>query len=327
MCIKLKSSVIFFCILLFVSCSSQKLDVLSAPTEVYELPKTYQQHRSQQQYFSTNDGSIAYTDHGEGEVLVLLHGVPTSSWLYRKVIPGLQNRFRVISIDFLGYGSSDKPNDNGTNYLPISHAKKIQALLASLEVNEFSLLMHDMGGLVAWEMVRLQSSSISNLIVLNTIVRDKGFNQPNIKPGIMARQMSKAYSSNLTSSAILRLTFKNLGLGGEHELSEEECYGYVQPMKEGSDQALYAFFVSLNDELFERLESNQSAFEAYKGNTMVLWGGKDETLTIEQITFLQEHLRIPDKNIYIYSENNHFLVEEIPNEVTKQITTFMRNRK
>ena len=318
-----KTCLVIFSTLLLASCSSTKLIVPSAPTERYELPETYKQHRSQQQYFSTSDGSVAYTDHGEGDVLVLLHGVPTSSWMYRKIIPDLQNNFRVITIDFLGYGSSDKPDDNGTNYLPVSHAKRIQALLSSLNVNEFSLLMHDMGGLVAWEMLRQQPTSIRNLIVLNTIVRDQGFDQPDIKPGVMAKQMSKAYSNNLTSVAVLQVTFGKLGLVDEYKLSDEECFGYVQPMKEGSDEALHAFFVSLNDDLFEKLQSNQSIFEAYNGNTLVMWGGKDDILTTGQIPFLQEHLRIPDENIHIYSENNHFLVEEIPEEVTKEIAMFM----
>ena len=102
----------FFVILfLLVSCSSPQ-DNLSVdspePNSNYQLPLAYQQHRSQQKYFQSEDGSIAYTDHGEGDVLVLLHGVPTSSWMYRKIIPDLQQDFRVISVDLLGYGSSEK---------------------------------------------------------------------------------------------------------------------------------------------------------------------------------------------------------------------------
>ena len=88
----------------------------TALTASYEAPEIYADHRAQQQLFSSATGRIAYTDHGDGPALVLLHGVPTSSWMYRKVIPDLQQHFRTISIDLLGYGSSDKPEDDESVY-------------------------------------------------------------------------------------------------------------------------------------------------------------------------------------------------------------------
>ena len=62
----------------------------------YTAPADYAAHRVQQQFFATPAGRIAYTDHGaaNGKTLVLLHGVPTSSWMYRKVIPDLQHYMR-----------------------------------------------------------------------------------------------------------------------------------------------------------------------------------------------------------------------------------------
>ena len=315
-------------VFLFVSCSGSQQNLPTGSVNLssnYQLPKTYQQHRSQQQSFDSKDGSIAFTDHGAGEVLVLLHGVPTSSWMYRKIIPSLQSNFRIISIDFLGFGSSHKPEDNGRNYLTISQAENVEALLASLGVKKYSLLMHDMGGLVAWELLRIQPEMISNLVILNTIVNQNGFEHPDIKPGAMTKLMTKAFANNLTSSSALTMTFNNLGLGGEYRLSEAECKGYVTPMKEGGDKALYVFYSNLNDKLYRRLEANKDVFQSYTGNSLVLWGAKDETLTTKQIPFLREHLRIPAKNIHIYEENNHFLVEEIPQEIIAKVTVFLAN--
>jgi len=75
----------------------------------YQMPRVYEDHRSQQKAVTIDGHQIAYTDHGKGPTLLLLHGVPTSSWLYRKMIPNLQDHFRVVSVDLLGYGSSSKP--------------------------------------------------------------------------------------------------------------------------------------------------------------------------------------------------------------------------
>ena len=291
-------------------------------TVAYASPATYQDHRDQQRAFETEDGKIAYTDHGRGKVLVLLHGVPTSSWMYRKIIPDLQNNMRVISIDHLGFGSSDKP-DTQTGYAPADHARRARALLASLNITEYSLLMHDMGGLVAWEMLHSDKDMVENLVVLNTIVNDEGFDQPDMKPGTFTRTLMDAYSSPLTSVAVLTKTFNDLGLKGEHKLSEAECYGYVAPMREGADPALYQFFTSINVDLFTALDDNKTRLANYQGNTLVMWGAKDETLTTGQIPILQEMLNVPDQNIHIYENNAHFLAEEIPDEIIAKVTALV----
>lgn len=304
----------------------QSPDVGTAATAVsatYEAPATYADHRAQQQLFTSSTGQIAYTDHGTGAVLLLLHGVPTSSWLYRKTIPGLQTHFRTISVDLLGYGSSAKPEHKNDLYSPAQQAARVSELLTSLGISRYSLMMHDMGGLVAWEMLRANPSSVANLIIQNTIIRDEGFKNPNIQPGVMARQMTKAYSSQLTSAAIMRMTFRNLGLTGDVSLSEDECEGYVLPMREGSSDALYAFFTGLNDDLYQRLEANREHFAAFSGDTLVLWGAKDKVLTTEQLPFLTENLQIKPENLKLYANNDHFLVEEIPDEVVAQVVRFM----
>jgi haloalkane dehalogenase len=64
------------------------------------------------QYYQSFDGyQMAYTNEGDGTPILLLHGVPTSSYLFRKMIPLLVNKgYRVIAVDLLGYGQSEKPS-------------------------------------------------------------------------------------------------------------------------------------------------------------------------------------------------------------------------
>jgi len=298
------------------------LGSLGEPGRSYTAPATYRQHRTQQRTFQTPAGAIAYTDHGAGDAIVLLHGVPTSSWMYRKVIPKLQVRHRVISVDLLGYGSSAKPEDASGTYSAASQANRVRALLDSIGVQRYSVMMHDMGGLVAWEIMRQDISAVENLIVLNTIVREKGFEHPGLDPGMMTKTITKAYSNRWTSSIILERSFAFLGLNSEKKLSERECEGYVKPLREGSDAALYAFFTSIDDYLFAKLESNRHLFARFRGRTLVLWGAKDKSLTTDQIPFLHQHLRIPASDIHVYTDNAHFLAEEIPEEIATQVLRF-----
>ena len=267
---------------------------------------------------------MAYRDEGQGHPIILIHGVPTSSWKYRSILPGLSENYRTISVDLIGYGGSAKPKGNAAVYEPAAQARRIRELARSLALSEYTLMFHDMGGLVAWEMLRQDRSSISNLIILNTIVREEGFEPPNFQPGVLTNSLSKAFASKWSNEVVLGFTLNSLGLHSSHKLNNSECYGYVEPLRGGSDEALYQFYTSLNPSLYRRLEENKSTFRRFKGRTLILWGGQDDVLTTNQIPFLTQHLRIPSKNVHIYPENGHFLAEEAPQEVVRQVTNFLR---
>ncbi len=309
----------------FMGCVSKKStpEVAAEVSNSYIPPKDYKHHRAQQQHFQTDAGKIAFTDHGTGHALVLIHGVPTSSWMYRKLIPKLQKNYRVITVDLLGYGSSEKPKEDAEKYSHREQARRVLQLVSARGISNFSLLFHDMGGLVAWEMLEAAPSRLKNLIVLNTIVDDQGFNQPKLGGKFMVSQITKAYKSRITSAAIIKTTLGHLGLKGDHKLTEDECYGYVKPMREGANHALYSFFTSINKDLFSNLQNKQKKWPQFSGDVMVLWGGKDSILTKKQIPILRKSFSIPSQRIHIYKNNAHFLAEEIPDEVTSKIKGFL----
>jgi haloalkane dehalogenase len=89
-------------------------------------------------------GRLHYVDEGEGEPIVMVHGQPTWSYMYRDVIRGLAPRFRCIAIDLLGFGLSDKPAH--WSYRPEQHAAHIGILLDRLGLERSHLLVHDWGG-------------------------------------------------------------------------------------------------------------------------------------------------------------------------------------
>jgi len=306
---------------------SPSLEMNEEMKSKYVLTDNYANHRLQQQKFTTSGGEIAYLDIGTGPVIVLLHGVPSSSWLYRKMLPGLQQNFRVIAVDLLGYGSSAKPKSTAQNYLPISQSTYVSELLAELNVKNYNLLFHDMGGLVAWELVSADlaapEQSIDNLIVLNTLISEQGFKHPGTKKGVISRAMANAYSNKLSSSAVVEMTFQNMGLNNNAELSSKECMGYVVPMQEGASDALYDFFTGFDEAQFSRLDSQIAGLSAFEGDALVMWGAEDDVLTTMQIPNLQAVLDIKDENLIIYDDNAHFLPEEVPEDLVYRITDFL----
>ncbi len=310
------------------ACSNSKMTsrLTTIDKSKYQNTNQYPDHRAQQHFFQSSGGKIAYLDLSPDSnlpTLVLIHGVPSSSWLFRKMLPELQQHYRVIAIDLLGYGSSDKPKSNGVNYTNLEQANYTAQLLNSLNVQQYSLLFHDMGGLVAWELIHSNPAQIKHLVVLNTIISEHGFNHPKMEKGLMSRVMSQAFSNNLSSASVLEMTFANMGLTAQTKLTEQECFGYVAPMKEGSDEALYSFYTGFDSALFERLEQQQKSLTLLSGKTLVLWGAKDTVLTTKQLPYLKNQLKNTEYKEVIYPDNAHFLSEEIPAQLIAEITDFI----
>src|SRR5215468_10991883 len=91
--------------------------------------------------------AMAYVEVGQGDPIVLLHGNPTSSYLWRNVIPHLKALGRCIAPDLIGMGDSEKLPDSGPNsYRFVEHRRYLGALLEALEVQErVTLVLHDWG--------------------------------------------------------------------------------------------------------------------------------------------------------------------------------------
>src|SRR5262249_35839405 len=94
---------------------------------------------------------IFYREQGDGEPLLLLHGFPTSSWDWRHVWDELARSYRVIAIDYLRFGFSDKPADGP--YSVFAYADQGEAVLAQLGVARGHGLAHDLGDTVAQELL------------------------------------------------------------------------------------------------------------------------------------------------------------------------------
>jgi pimeloyl-ACP methyl ester carboxylesterase len=101
--------------------------------------------------FAWRGHRVFYREQGTGEPLLLLHGFPTSSWDWRHVWDELAGTYRVIALDYLGFGFSDKPSEGP--YSVFAYADQAEALLARLGVARVHLLAHDLGDSVAQELL------------------------------------------------------------------------------------------------------------------------------------------------------------------------------
>ena len=100
-------------------------------------------------WFESSVGRVHYIDEGSGRPLLLMHGNPDWSFLYRKMIPLLTPHFRTISMDYPGFGLSVHPA--GYDYLPSSHAKVVAELVEHLDLQDAVLVGQDWGGPIGFD--------------------------------------------------------------------------------------------------------------------------------------------------------------------------------
>jgi haloalkane dehalogenase len=108
-----------------------------------------------------------YVDEGEGAPVLLLHGEPTWSYLYRKVIPEVARVARCIAPDYLGFGRSDKPVENEW-YSYDAHTASLERVVDELDLRDLTVVMQDWGGPLGMRLAVQRPDRISRLVVMNT---------------------------------------------------------------------------------------------------------------------------------------------------------------
>ncbi len=288
-------------------------------TKIRKNQITYEDFRADQRLYPTDDGLIKYIDEGKGPVIVLLHGVPTSGWIYRKMIkPLTESGYRVIIPDMLGFGSSDSP-EGFELYNAENHAQRLLQLMKALGIESWTHVMHDAGGLWTWELMKQAPDKIEKLIVLNTIIYEEGFYPPvRMKPGGVAKTAMWAYRNGVTTNTLLKNLFKQ-GLK-ENTLNPLDIEGYKTPLLEGKTNAMYYFY----SQTCNVLPDYSEVFENITIPVSIIWGIHDTMLQWPpQQTRVANALKVNSENIHFVDEK-HFLQETKALEISYKIIDFLR---
>ena len=118
------------------------------------------------QEFSLSMGTMRYVDEGAGPPVVMVHGNPTWSFVYRHLIKGLRDQYRCIAMDHIGFGLSAKPAD--WSYQPQAHAANLRALLDALDLHDITLVVQDWGGPIGLSYALDNPQRVRRLVILNT---------------------------------------------------------------------------------------------------------------------------------------------------------------
>lgn len=286
-------------------------------------PQSVQEYRSGLKSRIVDGYQMAYVDKGNqnGDVIVLLHGMPTSSYLYRNIINGLtENNFRVIAPDFIGFGGSDKPQTQEAYSLE-NQAKRMKLFLQAIKVSKAHFVVHDMGGLIAWEMMTKDPDIFKSLLVLNSTAYTQGFNPPSemqMMAGLMGGAMAFMMESRLMGPSLIK-SFLSDYMSHSERLSQEDIDQYWWPIHEGATYPMRFIAKNFNN-IISRFPVYQEQLRNFDKPVLILWGEQDQVLNYKDIsTQLQQDLRIPPNKIASIQDSGHFIQEDAPEAVVKKI--------
>lgn len=260
-----------------------------------------------------------YIDEGSGEPLLLLHGNPSWSFMFRNVIRELSKTNRVIAPDHLGCGLSDKPQEY--NYRLELHIENIEELVMRLELENINLLMHDWGGAIGMGFASRSPEKVKRLIICNTAAFT--FKRMPLRIAIcrlpyLGKKIVMDWNL-FCKAASFMTTVKPL----PPEIKAAYMMPYDTPEKR---VAIYRFVqdipMSFADNSYELLKTIESSLWMFKETpTLILWGMKDWCFNAKVLKKWKDFL--PYAKVKTFDNAGHWLFEDCPEEINSEIKDFV----
>ncbi|MEN9306754.1 MAG: hypothetical protein RL173_686 [Fibrobacterota bacterium] len=286
------------------------------------------EHRARLSLFGSPGERIAYLDMGprEGKPIVLLHGMPTSSWLYRNIAPALAREgLRVIAPDMLGFGASDKPSSHAS-YGFATQAERLRALMSQLGIQRWTQVVHDLGGPWTWELADRAPQCLQGLVVMNTTAYLDGFHPPammKLAASPMGPFLSFMMRNRITGPSQIGGLFRQMTLHSEN-ITSDIVDGYWRSLSEGTTHAFLAFAKGF-PWWFAQFDRYQAALRRLDIPAATIWGRHDKVLDVEKIPAqFARDLKIPGNRQHRL-DAGHFLQEDRPSEVAEILAAFMKD--
>jgi haloalkane dehalogenase len=186
------------------------------------------------QRLEVHGSEMAYVEVGEGDPIVLLHGNPTSSYLWRNVMPYLEPLGRCIAPDLIGMGDSDKLPDSGPDsYRFVEHRRYLDALLEALDVRErVTLVLHDWGSALGFDWANRHRDAVRSIAFMEAIVAPQGrdhWDKMGMGPALTALRSEAGETMVLQDNYFIEEILPKAIL---RTLSDEEMAEYRRPFDE-----------------------------------------------------------------------------------------------
>lgn len=268
-------------------------------------------------YYAINGYSMHYLDEGEGEPILFVHGTPSWSFDFRKVILRLKPDFRCLAVDHIGFGLSDKPEQY--DYATRQHGATLEKFILDQHLSNLTLVLHDFGGPIGMQVALQYPHLIKRIVILNSWLWSSESDPEFIK----LRRILKSpiipwlYKLNFSARFILPGSF------GDHKLSKKLRLQYTKPFSKRRERyGTLGFLKSLihDQDWFESLWLRRTILASKP--MLLIWGMKDPI--VKPVNLQKFQSGFPHAEVVRVATAGHFPQEEQPEVVAEAIRNFMQ---
>ena len=264
------------------------------------------------QTFASSQGRIRYDIRGAGVPLVLVHGTPSSSFVWEKLVPRLAERWQVVTYDLAGYGASDKYAEQDVRLR--AQARVLAELIAHLGLKQPHLVGHDFGAATVLGAHLVEDVPVASLTIIDGVTLNPWGTPYSllVRANVAVFQALPAYVHEATLAAHLRSAVNRV-------LDDATLQALLAPWTGDIGQAAYYRQVAQYDHDFTR--HLETFYPRIKVPTQILWGAEDRWIAPETAPRLQA--LIPGARLSYLPDAGHFAMLDTPNLVAERIAAFL----
>jgi len=288
----------------------------------------YPSYNYESKFVEIGGHRLHYVDEGEGDVLLMLHGNPTWSYLYRHLIKDLRSRYRCIALDHLGFGFSDKPIRADQSIR--AHIMRLDAFIERLALKKITLVVQDWGGVIGLNWAAFHKRLIERLVIMNTTAFVPFQSGRPISRGLLQLLPLKIpILGELFVQGMNGMVRRLLPLALQHRkgLGEDVLHAYADPYPTFSSRRAQLALVRQipirkRHPTYQLLMETAQELCGWGVPTQLIWGMRDPVFTPH---FLSEFERLlPNHRPSLCIEDaGHFLQEDRPDLIVNEIQEFL----
>jgi haloalkane dehalogenase len=268
-------------------------------------------------FLQLGNATLHYVDEGQGPTLLMLHGNPTWSFIYRKMISALNGEFRCVAIDLAGFGLSKAPDN--FSHQPDDHARLIADLIEDLDLHDVTLVAHDWGGPIGLSAMLKTGTRVTRLCLGNTwawpVNGDFHFEWfSRLMGGPFGRLMSERFA--LFVNGMMPMSMKRGKLG------PFEMAAYRAPFRDGQSRRPMYIFPQQITAAQPWLAELEEGVKRFKGPVKFIWPMNDIAFRDKE---LKKWLAIfPDAEVTRLESCGHYLWEDAPEDCVEALLCWSR---
>lgn len=279
------------------------------PLSRTELAQKY----PEKNYIEANGVALHYEQSGQGRPIVFLHGLLSSSHLWREITPPLTYRNTIYSLDLMGFGLSEKPSS--VEYSLDTYVGQLSVFLETLEIAHPILVGHDIGGRIALTYALRHRGAARKLILMDVPLSSASL------PSRLRLLGFPGLGELLTGDWFLKRILLD-GVENKAVMTEALLQEYMTPYHDdpGARAALLKCLreFTLPADSEQNLQTQLASLEV---PTLVMWGGNDEYTPLQMGRKLNDAL--PQSDIAVILRSGHYTQEDRPEEVRAVIKRFI----